>query len=358
MTNKNAKDNMLAVRGYGPYDYRLEEVPIPRAGPEEVVIKVGKAGICASDVHRYAGTHLYWEGMLASQLAVPYIPGHEFVGEVVELGPGAFEKYEVELGDKAICEQSIPCWNCRFCISGKYWMCSHKKKRDGAMAEYMRFPQGAVVHKVPDSLTDDLAVMIEPLSCAIHAVRRGTIDLGDVVVIAGSGAIGLCMLQVAKLKTPDMAIVLDVREDRLEIAREVGADLTINVAKEDPVAKVKELTDNDGCDVFIDSSGSPKAVVDGLNMIRRLGTFVEFAVFEEDVKVDWSIIGDVKEIDIRGAHLSPFCYPLAIKYLQKGLVRVDRILTHDFPLSRFEEAFELALSRDPGVLKVTLTPGA
>jgi L-iditol 2-dehydrogenase len=348
---------MLAVRGYGPHDYRLEEVPIPRAGSEEVVIKVRKAGICASDVHRYAGTHLYWKGMLASQHTIPYIPGHEFVGDVVELGPGASEKYELELGDKAICEQSIPCWGCRFCLSGKYWMCSHKKRRDGAMAEYMRFPQGAIVHRVPDSLPDEVAVMIEPLSCAIHAVRRATIELGDIVVIAGAGAIGLCMLQVTRLKTPDMTIVLDVREDRLEIAREVGADLTINVAEEDPVTKVKELSGDDGCDVFIDSSGSPKAVVDGLAMIRKLGTFVEFAVFEEEVKVDWSIIGDVKEIDIRGAHLSPYCYPLAIKYLQRGLVRVDRIVTHNFPLSKFEEAFELAIARDRGVLKVTLTPG-
>ncbi len=356
MIRATKKNHMLAVRGYKPRDYRLEEVPIPEAGPEEVVIKIKRVGICASDVKRYQGAHLYWKGMLASQRKSPFIPGHEFVGDVVELGANASDKFNLQIGDKVICEQAVPCWSCRYCISGKYWMCAHKRKHDGAMAEYMKFPLGAIIHKIPMSMSDEMGVLIEPLSCAIHAVQRANIELEDIVVIAGAGVIGLFMLQVAKLKTPEMVVMLDVREDRLNLARKLGADKAINVGKDDAVAIIKDLSGNFGCDIFINASGSPKAVIDGLEMIRKLGTFVEFGVFDQEVKVDWSIIGDVKELDIRGAHLAPFCYPVAIKYLDKGIVSADKLVSHDFPLSEFKDAFELASSHDRDVLKVTLNP--
>lgn len=229
----------------------------------------------------------------------------------------------------------------------------HRGIDDGAMAEYMNFPRGAINYKVPSSLPDEAGVMIEPLSCAIHAVQRANIELGDIVVIAGSGAIGLCMLQVAKLKNPGKLIMLDTKEKRLKVAQELEAAIVINVAKEDVVTKVKDLSNGYRCDIYIEASGYPQAVKQGLEIARKLGTFVEFGVFGQETKVDWSIIGDQKELNIRGSHLGPYCYPLAIDYLEKGLVKVDKIVNHVFPLKEYKKAIKIA-SKGYDSIKVTL----
>jgi len=216
----------------------------------------------------------------------------------------------------------------------------------------MKYPKGSVVHKVPKELSDDIGAMIEPLACAIHAVDRADPKLDDVMVIAGMGPIGLCMLQVAKLRNPKLLIALDAKEERLSLAKKLGADVTINVVKEDPVVQVMRLSDNWGCDVYLEASGNTDAVVQGLRMIRKIGTFVEFGVYRERVAVDWSIIGDAKELNILGSHLGPYRYPLAIRYLNESIVRVDQIVTHKFPLERFHDGLEVSSKASGGAIKV------
>jgi len=337
---------MRAIVNYGPLDFRLENVPDPVPGPEEVVIRVKASGLCASDLKCYHGGPSFWQGN-PPYVKPPVIPGHEFVGEVVALGEGAGEKYGLEIGDKAVAEQILPCWECRFCKTGKYWMCERNYVfgfqggiDDGGMAEYAKFPKGSIIHKVPKELPDEYGALIEPLSCAIHAVERGEIQLGDTVVISGMGPIGLMMLQVARLKNPGLLIALDTRDFRLEIAEKLGADVVINVAKEDAVKRVKDLTGGYGCDVYIEASGYPKSVPQGLDMIRKLGTFVEFGVFAEPAVADWTIIGDRKELNIHGSHLGPYRYPLAIDYLTKGIIRGDLIVTHKLPLENFQRCHQ------------------
>ncbi|MBC7320510.1 alcohol dehydrogenase catalytic domain-containing protein [bacterium] len=353
---------MRAIVNYGPLDYRLENVPDPIPGPEEVVIRVKASGLCASDLKCYHGGPSFWQGN-PPYVKPPVIPGHEFVGEVVALGEGAKEKYGIDIGDKAVAEQILPCWECRFCKTGKYWMCERNYVfgfqggiDDGGMAEYAKFPKGSIIHKVPKELPDEYGALIEPLSCAIHAVERGEIQLGDTVVISGMGPIGLMMLQVAKLKNPGLLIALDTRDFRLEVAQKLGADIVINVAREDAVKKVKELTDGYGCDVYIEASGYPKSVPQGLDMIRKLGTFVEFGVFAEPVLADWTIIGDRKELNIHGSHLGPYRYPLAIDYLAKGIIRGNLIVTHKFPLENFKDAIKIAEDPNSNSIKILIIP--
>jgi threonine dehydrogenase-like Zn-dependent dehydrogenase len=219
----------------------------------------------------------------------------------------------------------------------------------------MRFPAGAIVHKVPADAKPAQAALIEPLACAIHAVERGNIQLGDVVVIAGMGPIGMCMLQVARLKGPGKLIALDLEPSRLALARALGADLALNPGEEDVVSRVLALTEGYGCDVYIEASGAGPAVPQGLQMIRKLGTFVEFSVHGGPVAVDWSIVGDAKELNIHGAHLGPYCYPNAIRYIQDGTIAADRIVTHTLPLAEFQHGLELV--HDQGAsLKVVLIP--
>lgn len=135
-----------------------------------------------------------------------------------------------------------------------------KNVADGGMAEYMRFSERAIIHKIPESLSEEDAALIEPMACAIHTVRRGDIELDDVVVIAGAGPLGLCMVQVAHLKTPKKLVVIDTMDDRLALAKAFGADVVINAAQEDAIAIVKSMTDGYGCDVYIEATGAPIGV--------------------------------------------------------------------------------------------------
>jgi len=354
---------MRSVICYGPQDYRLEEIPVPQVQPGEVLVRVLGAGICAGDSKCFHGAPLFWGDEYRQGYCQPPItPGHEFVGEVVALGEGAAQKYGLSLGDLAISEQIVPCWECRFCRRGQYWMCDRKhdvygfrQRTPGAMAEYMRFPADAINHKVPPSLTTRQAVYIEPMACAIHAVQRGNIELGDTVVVAGCGPLGLGMVAAARLKNPGLLIALDLKPNRLEVARKCGADLTLNPQEVDVVAEVKKLTEGYGCDIYIEATGDPSGVVQGLQMTRRLGTMVEFSVFSQPTRVDWTIIGDTKELNIHGAHLGPYCYPLAIDMLLKGRVPAEDIVTHALPLEQFGEAFQMVHEAKSSI-KVMLQP--
>ena len=354
-------ETMRAVVTHGPRDYRVEEVPVPTPGPGEILIEVGAVGICASDMKCWLGGELFWgKDGAGGYVEAPTIAGHEYAGRVVALGDGAAERHKVALGDRVVAEQIVPCGECRFCRHDQYWMCQRhhifgfKRQTNGGMAKYNLYPVNALVHHVPESLTDGEAAYIEPMACAWHAVDRGEIRPGDTVVICGVGNIGLCMLQIAKLRQPGRLIALDTKPYRLELARQFGADLAIDVTKEDAVGQVRDLTEGYGCDVYIEASGNPAGVTQGLAMIRKLGTFVEFSVFNEPVTVNWTVIGDTKELNIHGTHLGPFCYPPAIQALADGSVDVKPLLAEAYPLTEFDRAMAASLSGD--VLKNLVVP--
>lgn len=226
---------------------------------------------------------------------------------------------------------------------------------NGGMAEYIKFPKGALVYKVPKDLPIEKAVLIEPFSCSKHAVDRGNISNEDIVVLSGAGTLGLGMVGAIKLKNPKTLVVLDLKDDRLEYAKKFGADVVVNPAKEDAVKKIMDMTDGYGCDVYIEATGHPSSVIQGLGMIRKLGTFVEFSVFSGPTTVDWSIIGDSKELDIMGSHLSPYCFKPVIEWITSGKIPTEGVVTHKFPLEKWEEAFDIA-GRGDASLKVILVP--
>ena len=362
---KDIPPKILAIVNHGPNDYRLETLACPRPQARELLVKVEACGICGSDGKCMHGAAMYWSGEnpgADSWVKTPVIPGHEFVGHVAAAGAGAEEHFGVKVGDRVTAEQIIPCGKCMFCKSGRYWMCEQHDifgfqggRSDGAMAEYMIFNQDCIVHKVPAELTLEDAAFIEPLACGIHAVERAQVFLRDVVVVAGAGPIGLGIIQTLALQNPKELIVLDLDNKRLELCRQFGASITLNPKDVDVVGKVKELTGGYGCDIYIEASGHPAGVRQGLEMIRRLGRFVEMSVFGEDVKTDWSVIGDRKELDILGTHLGPYCYPIAIDLLRKGKISARDIVTHKFALKDFAEAMEMASQPDKSI-KVLLLP--
>jgi threonine dehydrogenase-like Zn-dependent dehydrogenase len=353
---------MAAVICHGPEKYALEEVAVPRPGPGEALVKVEAVGICASDLKCYHGATKFWgDDTRPAWAETEVIPGHEFVGTVVQLDGTAAARWGVAVGDRVTSEQIVPCWKCRYCLRGQYHMCAphdiygFKRRTPGAMASYMLFSADALVHKISADLPPAHAAFVEPLSCALHAVERAGITFDDTVVIAGCGPIGLGMVAGAAAKNAARVIALDVAPDKLALALECGADLAINIAEQDAVAVVKELTGGYGADVYLEGTGHPSAVPQGLNLLRKLGTYVEYSVFGSDVSVDWSIISDDKELDVLGAHLGPHCWPAAARMLESGRLPMDKICTHQLPLAEFQRGLDLVASGKESI-KVSLIP--
>lgn len=353
---------MRAVVCHGPEDYRLEELPVPRPGQDELVIKVEAVGVCASDVKCYHGAAKFWgDENRPSWAQKGIIPGHEFVGTVVAAGEGALAQRGLARGARIVCEQIVPCGECRYCRRGQYWMCApHEmfgfRGFNGAMAEYLLVPARARVHQAPTDIPAQHAAFAEPLSCALHAVERAEIKFEDVVVVAGCGPIGLGMIAGARSKNPAMVVALDMSDEKLELAKKCGADLTVNVAREDAIQIVKDLTEGYGADVYLEATGHPSAVAQGLNILRKLGTYVEYSVFRSEATVDWSIIGDDKELNVLGAHLGPRCWPAALRMLESGALPMDEICSHQFFLEGFLDAINLVGNPAGGSVKVSILP--
>ncbi|GKV71922.1 erythritol/L-threitol dehydrogenase [Pseudarthrobacter phenanthrenivorans] len=355
---------MQAVICHGPENYTLEEVATPVPAEDELLMKVEAVGVCASDLKCYHGAAKFWGDENRPAWAQKEVtPGHEFVGTIVSGGEAALAHHGLTLGDRIACEQIVPCEACRYCQRGQYWMCGPHdmfgfRNYNGAMAEYLVVPPNARAHKVSKELAPEHAAFAEPLSCSLHAVERANIQFNDVVVIAGCGPIGLGMIAGAKAKSPLTVVALDMSDTKLDLARKCGADVVINVGREDAVKLVKDMTDGYGADVYIEGTGHPSAVGQGLNLLRKLGTYVEYSVFGSDVSVDWSIISDDKELDVRGAHLGPHCWPAAIKMIESGILPMDEICTHQFPLDRFQDALDLVGDTTGASVKVSILPGS
>jgi L-iditol 2-dehydrogenase len=199
------------------------------------------------------------------------------------------------------------------------------------------------------------ALLIEPFSCSKHAVDRGEIQCDDIVVISGAGPLGLGMVNHAALRNPTALVSLDMMDKRLEKAREMGATHTFNPSKTGVYEEIMEMTGGYGCDVYIEATGHPSSVVQGLRMIRKLGRFVEFSVFGEPAVIDWTVIGDSKELDIHGVSLSPYCFPYVIENIAKGTLKTEGIIQNIFKLEEWETAFEYATGKY-GDFKVALAP--
>lgn len=327
-------EKMHAVVVHAPGDFTYEEVERPHADPGEVVLRVGAAGICAGD-RKIFQAHIPWK------LNYPYRIGHEYVGTVVELGQGADERTGLGLGDHATAEIFAPCRQCYFCHRGWYHLCEAPGRVFGGWAEYIKLPANAIVWKVPNDLPMDEAVLTEPLACAIHGVQLAKIGLADVVVISGLGAIGMGMLQAARLQTPRRLIALDIDENLCALALQLGADEAINPAAVDIEQAIRARTDGRGADIFIEASGSVAALQNGFRILRKRGRMVVFGVYDREAQLDFNQVGEFKELEIIGGHLSPNTFPLAIKYLTEKRVNAHAMVTHRFPLKDFATAIQI-----------------
>lgn len=330
----------LVKTGRGEGLVELQEVPEPQPGPGEVLIEVRAASVCGSDVHIYHDRHPYWP---------PVVLGHEFAGVVAEVGPGV-EGYRP--GDRVVSETSTgACGRCFLCRTGNRQICPDKRApgigRNGAFARYLVMP-AELLHRIPDGLSFEEAAATEPTAVAVHAVaERAAVRPGERVVVLGPGPIGLLCLQVARACGAAWVAVVGTPRSagrRLPAARELGG-IPIELGREDPLARVAELTDGQGADVVLETSGSPAAVALAPHLARRLGRVCELGVTgRREVAFPWDV-ALFKGLDVQFSFSSRHSsWVLALRLLAEGKVRTGPLLDVRLPLGRWREAFEAAES--------------
>lgn len=341
---------MKVGRGSGLVE--LREVPDPLAGPGEVLIQVGAAAICGSDIHIYHDRHPYWP---------PVVLGHEFAGTVRDVGEGVTG---YAAGDRVVSETSTgSCGTCFLCRSGNRHICPDKRAagigRNGAFADYIVMP-AALLHRIPGGLPMEEAALTEPTAIAVHAViERAAVRPGETVVITGPGPIGLLCLQVAKSAGAGMTIVSGTAASasrRLPVAQAVGADVVINIAEEDLVERVMAATGGHGADVVIETSGAPGAVELLPRLVRRLGRICVVGVAGlPTVSFPWDVAlfkGVEVQFSFSSRHTS---WVTGLRLLSTGRVRAGPLLTTGVPLERWHQAFE---AQEQGrAIKALLVPG-
>jgi len=340
---------MRALKLYGLRDIRLVEAERPSPSSGEVLLRVGACGICGTDIHFYRGE---------VKVRLPLIPGHEFSGVVEEVGEGVDW---IEEGVHAVAEPNIVCGHCEYCRQRRRnFYCRNIRAVgvdvDGAFAEYVKVP-AENVYTIPAGMPLEEAALIEPLACCVRGLDNVGLEEGDYVAVVGAGPIGLLLLQLARMWGAARTYAVDVVEERLRLARELGADVAINAAAEDPVEAIKSDTDGLGVDVAMEAVGSSRAVETAFEVVRRGGRLLIFGVApENDV---WSVRPYAiyeKEIMIVASYRSPFTFQRAVRIAASGRVRLRPIISHVMPLEMGPEAFRMVDERRRGVVKVVLKP--
>ena len=384
---------MKAAVFYGAKDFRVEEIEKPEIQPTDVLLKVKACGICGSDLHSYK------QGIFSRP---GFVMGHELSGEVVKVGS---KVKNIKLGDRLVpmgplvkklqkgcgecfwclrgqpqwCPTLVhkPCGNCDSCKSGQFWMCPDLQRyldfgysRYGGYAEYLLVPDAVVdksVYKVPESVSWEEASFLEPLSGAYKWVTLANPQKHETAVVTGLGTIGLLVMQVLK-QFVSKVIVAEVSEKRLELAKELGADVTIDVKKEDALKKVIELTGvgrsgsgkGGGCaDIVMECSGVPFVLQQAVEMTRTGGRIVLVGLYEHDVPLDVNHIIH-KQLSLISSFKGGPEGPIAeiknsMQMIADGMVRVKPLISHTFPLENVMDAFEAQTKPDQSI-KVVIKP--
>jgi len=338
-----AKETMQAAVLYGPEDVRMEQRPVPKAGPGEVLVRIKAALTCGTDAK------VYLRGGHPTMIRPPAIFGHEFAGDVAEVGEGVEGFWP---GMKVVSANSAPCNRCFHCKIGRQSMCEDVLYINGAYAEYLTIPARIVQQnllEIPEGVPYEHAALVEPLSCAVHGAEESGIRVGDVVVVNGAGPIGLFFVQLAKLKGA-WVVSSDVVAERLETAKSLGADEIVDASQvDDQVAAIRELTpDSRGADVVIEATGVPEVWEKSLLMGRKGAIINLFGGCKPgtSMTVDTKLL-HYSELTIKGVyHHTPYYVRRALDLIAREQIDAEAFITRRLPLSRVAEALDMIVKHD------------
>lgn len=312
----------------------LGEAPMPKMGPDDVLIKVQSVGVCGSDLHYYRS------GAIGDfKVEFPFVLGHEAAGIVEDVGENVTT---LKKGERVCMEPGVPCMKCEECLSGHYNLCKDVRfwatpPYDGVLSEYVAHP-AAFTFKIPDNMSFTEGALVEPLAIGLHACNMGGVKLGQTVAIMGAGCIGLVTLLAAKAYGATRIIVGDVLDKRLDKARELGA-IAVNTKEEDFVAKVMELTEGRGADVCIDCAGFSATVDSCLSCARPAGMVIIVGLGQDRVDGFNTSVMSTKELTVKSIFRYRNLYPTAINAIADGRIDVESIVSHRFTFDDTINAF-------------------
>ena len=340
----------LVKPGAGP-GLVLTDVPEPSPGPGEVKIRVLRAGLCGTDLHIEA-----WDDWAASMLEPPLIVGHEFYGEIVEIGDGVpdDERSGLKIGQRCSVEGHVVCGHCRNCRAGRKHMCVNTSNlgvnRDGCFADHVVVPASNVWVQ-PDLIDPDLGAVFDPLGNAVHTALSFPLE-GEDVLITGAGPIGVMATAVARHAGARYVVVTDVSEPRLEQALAVGADLAVNVAERRIASAQEELGMTEGFDVVLEMCGNPQAMSELIDNCTHGAKVAMLGLPAEPYAIDWGkvITHMITLKGIYGREMYETWYKMTamLQSSEQLRDRVRSVITHRFPADQWQDAFEAARSGEVG----------
>ncbi len=336
---------------YGVKDLRLKDIEVPRVEAGEVLAKIKAATTCGTDLK------IFQRGYVEKVITLPTVFGHEWAGDVVEVGEGLDWPKK---GMRIRAGNSAPCLRCSMCQRGKYNLCENMIWLWGAYAEYIKVPAHMVLvnaQEIPEHVSYEEGAMVEPLACVLHGIEEAGVKLSDTVAIIGAGPIGLLHLLTVKKLGAEKALVIDLVEERLDMAAKLGADETINAGKVDVVQAVRRLTGGYGADVAIEAIGLPITWEQALKLARKGGTVLEFGGCAPgtEIKVDAEAL-HYGELTVLGAfHATPIHFKKALNMIASKVIDVKPLKTRTMRLEEIEEAFEI-LSTSKSEVKIALIP--
>jgi L-iditol 2-dehydrogenase len=347
---------MRALVVHEPNRFSVEDVPRPEPDPYEVLCRVRTVALCGTDPHIIGGDFPgFWPK------AFPFIPGHEWCGEVVELGEGAAD-LGFETGMRVAGTSHAGCGFCRMCVEGRYNVCENYGD-ERLHRQYGHYTQGVyadyAVHSVksvfavPDALSDDEAAMLDPAAIALHTAKRARFKPGDTVTVVGPGVLGLLAAECARVLGAGRVLVVG-RGRRLAKAAELGHE-PVDFTAEDPVAAVRERTGGRGADAVLECSGAAEAVGQSLEMLRRGGRVAVVGIPQDDARIPVKQLV-LDELDLVGVRAAAGEMPEAIALAVAGRLRLGELITHHFALEDFDEAYRVFCERVDGALKVIVSP--
>jgi L-iditol 2-dehydrogenase len=342
---------MKAAMLYGVKDLRIEDVEVPKVDAGEVLVKVKAATTCGTDLK------IYQRAYVEKVIKLPTIFGHEWAGEVAEVG----ERLEwPKKGMRVRAGNSAPCLRCVMCQKGKYNLCEDMVWLWGAYAEYIKVPARMVLvnmQEIPSHVSYEEAAISEPLACVLHGVEEARVKLGDTVAIIGAGPIGLLHLLTVKKMGVEKTMVIDLVDERLNFALKLGADEVINAGKTDVVENVKRLTNGYGADVVIEAIGLPSTWEQAIKLARKGGTVLEFGGCPPgtEIKVNAETL-HYGELTLLGTfHATPLHFRKALSLISSRTVDVRPLITRRMKLEDIKEAFEV-LSTSKSEIKIAIRP--
>lgn len=320
----------------------LENSPMPECGVNDVLIKIGKTAICGTDIHIYA-----WDEWAQKTIPVPMTVGHEFYGEIVEVGS---EVNGLKPGQRVSGEGHLTCGHCRNCRAGRRHLCRNTEgvgvNRSGCFAEYLVIPASNVM-VLPDNITAEQASILDPLGNATHCALAFNV-VGEDVLITGAGPIGMMAVAILRHIGARHVVITDVNEYRLDLARKMGATRAVNINQQDLQRVMDELGMTEGFDVGLEMSGNPHALNDMVDAMSHGGQIALLGIPPKETAIDWNhvIFKGLVIKGIYGREMFETWYKM-IAMLQSGL-DVSPVITHRFPVAEYQQAFDMMSSGQSG----------